>query len=113
MRLKNLIDVWVYSPEITKNDGETHKQWKYKGKIKLNSQQDINELDRNSAGLIDYEKIKLRYDYDISINKNDGISLTKLSIADGYSIERPKYIVKSKTKVGKSLTIVCETNHGE
>lgn len=113
MRLKNLVDVWVYSPKTTKKDGETRKKWAYKGKLKLNVQQDINELDRNSAGLIDYDKIKIRYDRDISIEKNDGVSLTEISIVDGYLIEPPQYIVKSKTKVGKGLTLVCEINHGE
>ena len=113
MRIKNLIDVWVYSPKITKIDGETAKKWAFKTKLKLNVQQDINELDRNTAGLIDYDKIKLRNDRDISIDKNDGISLKAISMEDGYASKPPQYIVVSKTKVGKSTTCVCEINHGE
>lgn len=113
MRLKNLIDVWVYSPKVVKTDGETSKKWAFKDKLRLNVQQDINELDRNTAGLIDYDKIKIRNDRDISIEKNDGISLNEIPIEDGYTLNSPQYIVISKTKVGKSVTCVCEINHGE
>lgn len=113
MRIKNLIDVWVYSPKITKIDGEPSKKWLFKTKLKLNVQQDINELDRNTAGLIDYDKIKIRNDCEISIEKNDGISLNEISMEDGYTLNPPQYIVMSKTKVGKSVTCVCEINHGE
>lgn len=113
MRLKNLKDVWVYSLESIKKDGETQKKWLYKSKLKLNIQQDVNELDRNSAGLIDYDRIKIRNDKNVLIEKNDGISLTEIPISKGYATKAPQYIVKSKTQVGKGLTMVCEVNHGE
>lgn len=113
MRLKDLTDVWVYSPKTETIDGETSKKWVYKDKLKLNVQQDINELDRNVAGLIDYDKIKIRFDQNISIEKNDGISLTEIKIENDILQDKPQYIVKSKIKVGRSITCVCEINHGK
>lgn len=114
MKLKNLKMCHIYSSVPTKKDGETLKKWQYKTSLKLNCQQDINELDVNSAGLIDYDKIKLRIDYDVPINKNDGISFKKIDIDEnGYVTEPPKYIVIAKPKIGKTTTFTCEIYHGE
>lgn len=114
MKLKNLVNCWIYELETTKKDGETSKKWKYKDCKRLNVQQDINELDRNSAGLIDYDKIKIRNDCSISLNKNDGISLSELELDENsYTLKSPQYKVVSCTKVGKSTTYTCEIYHGE
>lgn len=114
MKLKNLIDVYIYEPISIKNDGETYLKWKYKYKKRLNVQQDIGELDVNSAGLIDFDKIKIRLDYDLDIKKQDGISLKKLSLnEDLYAKESPKYRVTTKTKIGKTIICSCEIYHGE
>lgn len=111
MKLKNLRKCYVYTSDINKVDGETQKLWKYKDTLSLNVQQDINELDKTVAGVIDFEKLKIRFDYKINIDKGDGLSLDKLEIKDGFTIEVPKYVVTSKTVVGKSITIICEINH--
>lgn len=113
MKLKNLSIVYVYSQVPIKEYGETTIKWQYKGKYKLNVQQDINELDTNSAGIIDYDRLKIRSDYDIDIEKNDGISLYELNIKDKYTEEPPKYRVISNPKVGNTTTITCEIYHGE
>lgn len=114
MKLKNLVDCWIYELKTTKVDGEPQKRWLYKDHKKLNVQQDINELDINPAGLVDYDRIKIRTDYEVNINKNDGISLHKLELdSDGYTIDKPQYKVVAKPKVGKTTTYTCDINHGE
>lgn len=114
MRLKNLKDCWIYSAVSIKIDGETAKKWRYKGYKKLNIQQDIDELDRTPAGIIDYDKLKIRTDYDIDLKKNDGISLIKLEIDEnGYTLEPPKYEVIASPKVGKTTNYTCQIYHGE
>lgn len=110
MRIINLSNCFIYSPVVTKTDGEIIKKWKYKFTKKLNVQQDINELDKTPAGIIDYERIKIRYDKDVSIEKNDGISLEELKVKDNFTIDKPKYVVVSKTKVGRNITFICEVN---
>ncbi len=104
MKLVNLKTCYVYKSSIVKYDGEINKQWIFKDKYKLNVQQDISELDRTEAGIINYDKIKIRFDYDVPIDKGDGISL----ISDNCI---PEYVVTSKTKVGKCTTCICEVNH--
>ena len=113
MKLVNLKYIYFYSPEEIKIDGETQKKWKYKDKKRLNKQDDINELDRNSAGTIDYDRTKLLIDYDINLNKGDGVSLKELEIKDGYTIEPPQYVVIAKPSIGKKTTFTCEIYHGE
>ena len=113
MNLGNLQKCWIYSSETMKVDGESTKKWKYKDSKRLNVQQDINELDRNSAGLIDYDRLKIRVDYDLDINKGDGISLSELNIEDGYTTEAPKYRVVANPKVGRTTTYTCERYHGD
>ena len=80
----------------------------------LNFQQDINELDMNEAGVIDYDRLKARTDYDLDINKGDGLSLEKLNLTDELIAKQPpKYKVIAKPKIGKSTTYTCEIYHGE
>lgn len=113
MKLKNLMTCYIYSPVNKKIDGENQIKWQYKGNFRLNVQQDINELDINEAGVIDYDKLKIRVDYEVDIKKGDGISLTQLELEDNLSKEPPKYKVISKPKVGKTITYTCEIYHGE
>nr|DAG95491.1 MAG TPA: hypothetical protein [Crassvirales sp.] len=113
MKIKNLSKVWVYTPKPTKKDGETTIKWEYKRDYMLNVQQDINELDSNKAGLIDYDRIKVRIDYPIDISKNDGISLEELPVEGRYTTIPPKYRVISNPKIGKSTTFTCDIYHGE
>lgn len=114
MKLKNLVMCYIYSPISIKVDGETTKKWIYKNCLKLNVQQDINELDKNSAGIIDYDRLRVRTDYDVNINKNDGFSLYKLELdSDSYTKEPPKYVVIANPKLGKTTTYTCEIYHGE
>lgn len=114
MKLKNLCSCFIYTPVKRKVDGETSKRWKYKTTIKMNAQQDLNELDRNEAGIIDYDKLKVRIDYIVDIEKNDGFSLQELELDDeGYTKEPPKYVVIAKPKIGKTTTYTCEIYHGE
>lgn len=108
MRLNLLTDVYVYSKIETKVDGETSNVWEYKDTVKLNAQQDVNELDRNSAGVIDYEVIKLRTDKPVNVIKNDGISFEMLE-----ENAKPPYLVNSVTKIGNTILIICKTYKGD
>ena len=108
MRLALLTDVYVYLKKEKKQDGEVSNTWEYKDTIKLNAQQDVNELDRNSAGVIDYEVIKLRTNKHVNINKNDGISFEKL-----LDDNKPPYLVNSVTKIGTTTLIICKTYKGD
>lgn len=114
MLIKNLTDCWIYDLETEKVDGETIKKWKYKFKKKLNIQQDINELDINQTGVIDYDKLKIRVDHDVDIEKENGISLYELKMdSEGYTLETPKYKVIASPKVGKTTTYTCEVYYGD
>ncbi len=114
MKLKNLYLCYLYEPIPQKELGETILKWKYKCEKRMNVQQDIGQLDVNSAGLIDFDKIKIRTDYDIDLNKQDGLSFELLKLDDdGYAIKPPLYRVSSKTKVGTTTTYSCEIYHGE
>lgn len=105
MQLINLKRCYFYQPIKNKVDGEVTLTWNYISDYLLNVQQDINELDRNSAGIIDYERIKLRTDKsNLNIAKNYGVSFAELSDGD-----TPSYRVSSYTKVGNSSLIICET----
>ena len=113
MRLKNLKKCYIYRQIITSQDGERTKKWLYKDTKLLNVQQDISELDINSAGTIDFDRIKIRTDYETGINKDDGISFEKLPIENGYATLSPTYIVVANPKVGKTTIYTCETYHVE
>lgn len=113
MRLRDLTKCYIYSVTTTKSHGESSKKWTYKGEYDLNVQQDINELDKNQAGLIDYNIIKIRTDYDHDINKNDYISFSLLEEKDEYTTIPPEYRVENKVKVGTTTTYTCNLYNGE
>lgn len=115
MRIKNLVKVYVYSPDKTKKSGEYTTKWIYKDLFYLNKQQDVDEIDRNSAGEIDYEKIKLRTDKVLNIEKGDGISFNELSIDDNKIVTsgKPSYLVDEKPNIGKTTLYTLITNSGE
>lgn len=130
MRLRNLVQVLVFTPNKINVKGEYTTKWIYKGTAHLNKQQDLNELDRNSAGEVDYEIIKLHTDTAQDIAKGDGISFIAkdgvryngdLILYNGepvlfrgmeFSVP-PDYIVKSKPTIGKSTIYTCYINNEE
>ena len=113
MRLRDLTKCYIYSVTTTKSHGESTKHWSYKGEYDLNVQQDINELDKNQAGLIDFNIIKIRTDYDYDIEKNDYVSFSQLEIVEGYTTTPPEYRVENKVKVGTTTTYTCNLYNGE
>lgn len=97
MILKNLTKVWI-SSYIVKNDhGEKTKEWIFKGIAYLNLQQDLNELDVNSAGTINYSILNARTDKNYNIAKGDGISLTDISQESNF---KPDYTVENNPNIG-------------
>lgn len=116
MRIKNLKPLYIYLPEKKRVSGEYDTTWFYKDKEWLNPQQDLDELNRNSAGVIDYEIIKLRIDKDVNINKGDGISFSELAIDEKTKKVvngKPSYIVENKSTIGKTTLFTLKTNTGE
>ena len=116
MRIKNLSQVYIYEPAKKLIKGEYITNWIFKGEDWLNAQQDIDELNRNSAGEIDYEIIKLRIDREVNINKGDGISFSPLELDENKKIindGKPDYIVENKPKIGKTTFYTLVTNNGE
>lgn len=116
MRIRNLKPIYIYSPEKKRTNGEYDTTWYYKDCDFLNPQQDINELDRNSAGEVDYEIIKLRIDRIVNINKGDGISFEKLEIDEEtkkVTKGKPSYLVQNKPTIGKTTLYTLITNNGE
>ena len=115
MRLKNLTKVYVYTPNKTRISGEYTTEWIYKDSFYINKQQDLDELDRNSAGEIDYEIIKLRIDKTLDISKGDGISFTELEIDENNKVikGKPSYLVENKPSIGKTTLFTLITNSGE
>lgn len=107
MKVVNLTQIWVCSPNRTNVKGEFTTVWEYKGTEYLNLQQDLNELDRNTAGEIDYSIYRGRTDSTSIISKGDGIYLTNVSSSINPT---PTYIVKGTVKIGKSTTITMNKN---
>lgn len=105
MRLIDLSKCYFYSPVKTKNDGEVKTEWNYKNSYLLNKQQDINEMDKKSSGVIDYERVKLRTTKNVDIQKGDGVSFNELE-----EPIYPPYLVISHTIIGNSHLIICESN---
>lgn len=110
MLLKDLTKVWVSEYEKINNHGETKKAWKYKDIAYLNLQQDLNELDRNSAGEVDYSIENARTDMDYDIKKGNGISLTDISKLDSFV---PDYLVTDCPKIGNTTLYKLEKNNGD
>ena len=99
MILKNLTKVWVSSYIVANEHGEKTKSWKYKGVAYLNLQQDLNELDVNNAGVVDYSIVNARTDKKYNINKGDGISLTDVSQSNNFT---PNYTVQNSPQIGST-----------
>jgi len=116
MRIKNLKQLYVYKPDKTLVSGEYETKWIYKGSEWLNPQQDLDELNRNSAGVIDYEIVKLRIDSVLDINTGDGISFEALEVNNDNVVinnGKPQYIVENKPTIGKTTLYTLTTNNGE
>lgn len=117
MRIKNLSQLYIYKPVKKLSKGEYETTWYFKGEVWINSQQDIDELTRNSAGEIDYEMVKLRIDREVDIDKGDGISFSPLEIDKEskkvLNDKVPDYLVENKPKIGKTTLYTLITNNGE
>lgn len=116
MRRKNKHQFYIYEKIPDKIDGESLVKWRYKDSFYLNDQQDINELDKTSSGIVDYDTLKLRIRQDIDIKKTDGISSIKLTVGKDNIVineEAPQYTVESTNKIGKSHLFTCKTYNGE
>lgn len=111
MLLRDLTRVWVSEYETISNHGEKLKKWKMKDeKIWLNIQQDINELDRNSSGEVDYSIEKARTNMDYDIQKGNGISIEDKSSLENFV---PDYIVTDKIKIGSTTLYKMEKYNGD
>lgn len=116
MRIRNLSTMYIYRPEKKLIKGEYFTTWFYKGEEMLNPQQDIDELNRNSAGEIDYEIVKLRIDREVNITKGDGISFSPLEVDENKIVindGKPDYLVENMPKIGKTTLYTLITNNGE
>ena len=107
MLLRDLTKVWISEYEILNDHGEKTKKWKFKNVAWLNLQQDINELDRNSAGEIDYS-IRTTMNYDIK--KRNGISLTDISKTEEFI---PDYTVTDNPKIANTILYKLEKYNGK
>lgn len=108
--------MYIYKPDKKLIKGEYITNWIFKGEEMLNPQQDIDELNRNSAGEIDYEIVKLRIDREVNIDKGDGISFSPLEVDENKKVindGKPDYIVENKPKIGKTTLYTLITNNGE
>ncbi len=76
----------------------------------LNLQHDVNELDRNSAGTIDYSIINARTTMNYDIQKGNGISLTDISNQENFI---PDYIVTDNPRIGNTTLYKLEKYNGE
>ncbi len=108
-RLKGLTELLVYVPTKIKKNGEYDTIWNYKTTVYINLQQDINELDRNSAGDIDYDIQKGRTRKNLNLEKGDGIYIVKLINGRKEKINNvnekfPEYVVQKCPQVGKTRT---------
>lgn len=115
MKLIDLVECYFYEPIKEKIDGEITTKWKFKNKYFLNKQQDINELDTNVAGYVDFEVVKLRTDKRIDVAKNDGVAFTELEIDENNIVidSKPSHTVIGFLTIGNSITYTLNTYHGE
>ena len=116
MLLRDLTEVWVsYYVEVKKH-GEKSKKWIYKPlntKNKtafLNMQHDVNELDRNSAGEINYSIVNARTTINYDIQKGNGISLTDISNQEKF---KPDYTVTDNPSIGNTTLYKLEKYNGD
>lgn len=110
MLLRDLTKVYISEYEEIKKHGETSKKWKYKGIAWLNLQQDINELDKNASGEIDYSIVKARTDREYNIQKGNGISLKDISESESFV---PDYTVSDNPKIGNTILYKLKQYNGE
>lgn len=110
MKLENLTKLWVCRPTKTKTNGEYEIVWNYTGIVYLNLQQDLNELDKNSAGEIDYSIYKGRTDTILNLLKGDGICFEDISASINI---RPEYIIANCPKIGKTTVYTLNKYNGE
>lgn len=110
MLLKDLTEVWISKYEKVSDHGEIKKIWKYKDMAYLNLQQDLNELDRNSAGEVDYGIENARTDMEYDIKKGNGISISDISKLDSFI---PDYLVTDDPKIGKTTLYKLEKYNGD
>lgn len=110
MLLKDLTKVWISEYDELNDHGEKSKKWTYKGIAWLNLQQDVNELDRNSAGEIDYSVVNARTDREYDIQKGNGISLIDISEIDNFV---PDYTVSDNPKIGNTTLYKLKQYNGE
>lgn len=108
-RLKGLTELLVYTPTKIKEHGEYDTIWNYKTTVFINLQQDINELDRNSAGDIDYDIQKGRTRKNLNLVKGDGIYIVKVingikEKIDDVNEKFPEYVVQECPQVGRTRT---------
>ena len=106
MLLRDLTKVYVSRAEETNDHGEYTRTWKYVSTAFLNLQQDINELDRNSAGETNYDIQKGRTDNYYDIRNGDGISLENIRNKEKII---PQYRVIDQTKIGNTTVYRMET----
>ena len=110
MLLKGLTEVWISKYEKVSDHGEIKKIWKYKDMAYLYLQQDLNELDRNSAGEVDYGIENARTDMEYDIQKGNGISLKDISKLDSFI---PDYTVTDCPKIGNTTLYKLEKYNGD
>lgn len=110
MLLRDLTKIWVSRAEEINDHGEYTKTWKYISTAYFNMQQDINELDRNSAGEIDYSIENARTTMNYDIQKGNGISLTDISKLEKFT---PDYIVTDNPKIGNTILYKLEKYNGD
>lgn len=115
MKISNMHKIYVYSKETKKIDGESTIKWKYKNYFYLNDQQDINELDKTSSGIVDFDTLKLRTNRGVNMVKTDGISIYALPLDDDSYVkeDKPQYTIESSNIIGKSILYICKTYNGE
>lgn len=110
MKLLNLTKVWVCRAERVNLNGEPFNIYHYKGIAYLSLQQDLNELDKNSAGIVDHETYKGRTDKNYDIINTDGICLTDISKSKNII---PDYIVAKSPKIGRTTTYTLNKYNGD
>ena len=110
MLLKNLTKAYISTVETQNNHGEYEKQWTFLKIVFLNLQQDINELDRQSNGEINYDIYKARTDIDYKLENGYGVSFTDISKSNDFI---PEYKILSQNKIGNSITYRLERYYGD
>lgn len=106
MILTNLTKLWICRSKKTKKDGEYTATWTFIKNVFMNLQQDLNELDRNAAGEIDYSIYKARTDIELNLIVGDGVSMSD-------NREKPDYTIKSFNKVGKTTVYTLAKYNGD